>query len=176
MLANVLIPFLLTVMYRLLQRGIGVTSVWGLDSFPRGLESAFTAFYSTSSGSPKRNLYPPVWLFGNEPERNWCYYFEKADLARQYGEWEKVAKLGDQAFAIPYAPADAAEYLPFIEAYARLGRTNDAMKLSKIAAAQTPLLKPMLSALWERLTKENGDRLVDSLQWGESIFFRLSKS
>ncbi|MBC8336917.1 MAG: hypothetical protein H8E29_16805 [Anaerolineales bacterium] len=97
---------------------------------------------------------PPAWLFGEEPERNWCYYFEKADLARQDGDWKKVAKLGDKAFNIPYAPADAAEYLPFIEAFARLGRYDDARKLTEIAAEKTPVLRPMLCSLWERVAKD----------------------
>ena len=26
---------------------------------------------------------PPAYLFGGAPEESWCYYFEKADLARQ---------------------------------------------------------------------------------------------
>lgn len=125
----------------------------GTLALPRGLEAALPLSTPQTLIS-KEKANPPAWLFGNEPERNWCYYFEKADLARQYGDWEKVAKLGDQAFAIPYAPADAAEYLPFIEAYARLGRTDDALELAETAAAQTPLLKPMLSALWERLAEE----------------------
>ncbi len=97
---------------------------------------------------------PPEWLFGTEPERNWCYYFEKADLARQNEDWEKITKLGDKAFAIPYAPADAAEYLPFIEAYARLGRYDDAQELTKIAAEKNPIVRPMLCSLWQRITED----------------------
>ncbi len=98
---------------------------------------------------------PPVWLFGMEPERNWCYYFEKADLARQSSDWGKVAQLGDKAFNIPYAPADAAEYLPFIEAYARLGRYDDAQMLTKIAVDKNPVLHPMFCSLWQRLVEDN---------------------
>lgn len=100
------------------------------------------------------NFAPPAWLFGEEPARSWCYYFEKADLARQSGDWEKVAKLGDKAFAVPYAPADAAEYLPFIEAYARLGRDEDARTLTQTAAEKNPLVRPMLCSLWQRVAGE----------------------
>ncbi|MBT6321973.1 MAG: hypothetical protein HOJ31_07290 [Anaerolineae bacterium] len=97
---------------------------------------------------------PPTWLFGEEPEHNWCYYFEKADLARQDGDWEKVAKLGDKAFNIPFAPADAAEYLPFIEAYTRLGRYDDAQGLTKIAVEKNPVLRPMFCSLWQRVADD----------------------
>ena len=112
------------------------------------------------------NFNPPAWLFGAEPEHNWCYYFEKADLARQEENWEKVAKLGDTAFAIPYSPADAAEYLPFIEAYARLGRYDDAQELTEIALDRNPALRPMFCSLWQRVDEQvpsqNHARSVES--------------
>ncbi len=37
---------------------------------------------------------PPVDLFGPEPEHTWCYFFEKAELARQAKDWVMVAALG----------------------------------------------------------------------------------
>ncbi len=122
---------------------------------PRNLASAVSLSNPQTLISKKNAEFsPPTWLFGEEPERNWCYFFEKADLARQYGDWEKVAKLGDQAFAFPYAPTDVAEYAPFIEAYARLGRDDDARKLTEIAADKAPILKPMLCSLWTRLAED----------------------
>ena len=30
---------------------------------------------------------PPAWLFGEEPPHSWCYYFERASLAAQHGDW-----------------------------------------------------------------------------------------
>ncbi len=108
---------------------------------------------------------PPEWLFGEEPEHNWCYYFEKADLARQNDEWERVAKLGDKAFAMPYSPADSAEYLPFIEAYARLNRDEDAEMLTEAALDNVPALSPMLCSLWQRVEEQapsqNHARIAD---------------
>ena len=101
---------------------------------------------------------PPEWLFGTEQVRNWCYYFEKADLARQDGDWQKIAKLGDQAFAIPYSPADAAEYLPFIEAYARLGRDEDAEMLTETAVDKNPVLKAMFCSLWQRVEEQSASQ------------------
>ena len=61
-------------------------------------------------------------ILGPEPIHSWCYFYEKADLARQTGDWSRVASLGDKAFSIPYYPDDQSEYLPFIEAYARIKR------------------------------------------------------
>ncbi len=37
---------------------------------------------------------PPEQIFGPEPEPGWCYYFEKAELARQMGDWQEVCQAG----------------------------------------------------------------------------------
>ena len=97
-----------------------------------------------------------------EPPHNWCFYFEKADLARQTGDWKQVAKIGDQAFAIPFHPDDLTEYLPFIEAYARLGRWKDAGALTLISEGSMPLLKPVLCSLWIRLQVDASMSLVQN--------------
>ncbi len=34
-------------------------------------------------------------VYGPEPEHGFCYYYQKADLARQFGAWDKVAEFGD---------------------------------------------------------------------------------
>lgn len=89
-------------------------------------------------------------LLGAEPEHGWCFTYQKADLARQQGDWKKVAQLGDQAFAKPLLPDDQYEYLPFIEAYTRLGRTKDARLLTRQVSLDMPLLRPALCAIWMR--------------------------
>jgi hypothetical protein len=97
-----------------------------------------------------REVAPPRML-GPEPTQTWCYYFEKADLARQEEAWDQVAKLGDQVFAIPYYPDEPSEYLPFVEAYARTGRWEDARDLSRKTANLMPDLRPALCAIWQRV-------------------------
>jgi hypothetical protein len=109
-------------------------------------------------------------LLGAEPEHRWCYYYQKADLARQQGDWKAVARLADEAFAVPLLPDDPYEYLPFIEAYARLGRVKDARLLTRQAADNMSLLKPALCAVWERageqaaLPVETMDKVKSELQ------------
>jgi len=99
---------------------------------------------------PGERATPPA-LFGPEPAHTWCYYFEKTDLARQEDDWLQVAEIGDQAFAVPYYPDDYAEYLPFVEAYARTGRWEDARDLTRKTADLMPILRPALCAIWQRL-------------------------
>lgn len=61
---------------------------------------------------------PPTIIFGIEPEHGWCYYYQKASLARQRGDWDEVLRLGDEAMAKGLSPSEVSEWLPFYEAYA----------------------------------------------------------
>ncbi len=65
---------------------------------------------------------PPASVFGAEPDRGWCYLYEKASLARQQGDWELVLQLGEQAFSAGLAPADNIEWMPFLSAYTIAGQ------------------------------------------------------
>ena len=103
------------------------------------------------SSAEERPLYLPASLFGSEPAHQWCYYFETADLARQNGDWQQVADLGDVAFSLEDSPNDPAERLPFIEGYAHVGRWSDALEVSRKTLAITPLMQPVLCRLWARI-------------------------
>ncbi len=74
-----------------------------------------------TSAVPSR---PPASIFGSEPDHGWCYYYQQASLARQRGDWELVALLGDQALAAGYYPSDRVEWMPFLEAYTVLGQKD----------------------------------------------------
>jgi hypothetical protein len=65
---------------------------------------------------------PPLYLFANDSENTWCYYFEKADLARQFGDFSQIAQLGDTALKYGLSPRSAAEWLPFLEGYSWMGQ------------------------------------------------------
>ncbi|MGC1376988.1 MAG: hypothetical protein WA821_12225 [Anaerolineales bacterium] len=90
-------------------------------------------------------------LFGAEPQRGWCYFYEKAELARQVGDWAQVVRLGKQAFKLGLAPQEAYEWLPFIEAEARAGSVDEAQKLSIKVSKENPLLTPGLCEIWDRV-------------------------
>jgi len=74
---------------------------------------------------------PPGIVFGPEPARSWCYYYQKADLARQMGDWNEVLKLGKQAFEKDLVPKDLIEWMPFLQAYAQAA---DMAHLTELAA------------------------------------------
>jgi hypothetical protein len=92
-------------------------------------------------------------LFSPEQKANWCYYFEKADLARQLGDWIEVARLGDEGMRLTSGPAFKyeAELLPFIEGYAHVGNWENAFELTRRASSSIPALQPVLCATWERI-------------------------
>jgi hypothetical protein len=72
---------------------------------------------------------PPADIFGSEPERGWCYYYQKASLARQTGDWEEIARLYDQVRELDLETNDKSEMIPFFEALVNLGRYEDAKLL-----------------------------------------------
>jgi hypothetical protein len=93
-------------------------------------------------------------LFGPQPEPGWCYYFEKADLARQQGDWRGVAEIGEQALLLADGPRHPAELAPFIQGYAHLGEWERAGALTLQALRQDAEMAPMLCALWGGIDQE----------------------
>jgi hypothetical protein len=64
---------------------------------------------------PQETKYPPVEIVGDEIDHGWCYYFEKADLARQVGNWDTVLALKSQADTLGLSPRIPSEWLPFLK-------------------------------------------------------------
>jgi hypothetical protein len=94
---------------------------------------------------------PPSAIEGSEPVHGWCYYFEKADLARQQGDWQQVASLGDEAFALNDYPNDPVERMVFVEGYAHVGQWQRAVEISNQSREITPLMEPVICSLWSRI-------------------------
>jgi tetratricopeptide (TPR) repeat protein len=98
---------------------------------------------------------PDPTIFGSEPEHDWCYYYEKADLARQLGEWEEVIALIDEAKAKDLAPNFGVEWLPLLEAYSASGQWQYAIELSREIHAMHSLNDAMLCATWQKIMARN---------------------
>ena len=73
---------------------------------------------------------PPMYSFGTEPPHEWCYYYQKADLARQQDDWQKVLELDDEARKLGLQPNDQIEWMPFLQAYAIM---NDLKQVKAIS-------------------------------------------
>mgnify|MGYP007030119090 CR=1 FL=1 len=102
--------------------------------------------------------FPPAEIFGPEPRHRWCYYYQKASLARQVGDWEEVTRLAGESIRRgirPERPQDQDEFLPFIEGYARVNRWDDAAQLTVDTYYWSPDLQPALCEVWRRSVAGN---------------------
>ncbi len=93
---------------------------------------------------------------GIQPADDWCVLYQRADLARQNGNWEKVIRLWQEAERNGLAPNDSFEYLPFLEAFLQAGQPQQALQLSALAARYPPSMKPTLCETWQRVLGETG--------------------
>jgi hypothetical protein len=82
---------------------------------------------------------PPERIFGPEPARGWCWYYQRASLARQQSDWARVMDLGEHARADGVAPSDLSEWMPFFQAYLNSGYTEQAEQVADLIL-QAPLV------------------------------------
>ena len=96
---------------------------------------------------------PPAQMFGPEPEHDWCYYFEKAELARQEKDWVEVARLGDLAlpFKKEFNKKSVAELVTFIEGYARTGQWDKALNLTLEDTQYPEIMHDFLCESWRSI-------------------------
>jgi hypothetical protein len=97
--------------------------------------------------------YPPEDLFGKAPDKSWCYYFEKADLALQFEDWQQIKTLGNEAAAQGFSPSTSSsnsprEWIPFIKGYTRLGDWQTAYDLTLQSYEMDGKYQEMLCSLW----------------------------
>jgi hypothetical protein len=90
-------------------------------------------------------------MFGAEPYHDSLYYYQRADLERQEHKWEGIVELGEEAIRNHEQPTEGAEWVPFIEGYARMGRYEQAEQFTERALVESPELQQPLSSLWQKL-------------------------
>ncbi len=97
---------------------------------------------------------PPANIFGTEPEHGWCYFYQKADLARQRGEWEEIPVLLNQALDGGYYPNDSLEWMPFLQAAAVQDDVKQVREMTKILTADKILGIQVCSLMTDFAQKE----------------------
>jgi len=103
---------------------------------------------------------PPVFIYGKEPEHDWCYYFQKADLASQLGDWAKVASLGDEMIRLKLSPQDRVEWQPFLKGYAMTGNAEQLSQLSKRIVGDKSLRKQSCE-LFMNIHEQLSEKVLD---------------
>lgn len=97
---------------------------------------------------------PPAEIFGGEPKYRWCYFYQKAELARQQEDWNTIVELSLQSIREGFRPEDPFEYLPFVEGFARSRLLDDALQLTYETEKESPATRPALCAIWKRAYAE----------------------
>jgi hypothetical protein len=118
---------------------------------------AVAGFSNPALIQPESGFPPPQRIFGSEPNANWCYYFQKADLARQLGDWDKIISLKKEADQAGFEPLNAYELFPFVEAYAMRAEWATAQKLTAQAYKSLPKSLDGLCLVWQRVGQSAPD-------------------
>ena len=93
----------------------------------------------------------PEDIYGKQGPGSWCYYFQKADLARQYEQWDQVVRLWDEAQSAGERADNGFEYIPFIEGFGHMEDWEQVKMLTKLAKRITAGLEPSLCSALDRL-------------------------
>jgi hypothetical protein len=101
---------------------------------------------------PSGNATPP---FFPEPVRGWCYYFSKAELARQSGDWDEIIALHGEVIKGGYEPEDPYEWSPFIEAFASTASFDEAERLSEDAVMGGWQTRVAVCNVWKRVQAQS---------------------
>ena len=101
--------------------------------------------------NPLKPVSLPTEIFQNSTQLDWCYYFEKAELARQVGDFSQVVDLANEAESKGFSPKAASELLVFIEGYAYQGLWDEAEKLSREVLKSDPELSRGICQTWKRV-------------------------
>jgi len=120
---------------------------------------------------------PPVHLLGLEPEHEWCYYYQKAELARQQGNWKNVVDLGIQANVLGknYSRRNVTEAIPFIEGLAHTGQWEKAVQLSTQTMNTWGNMRLMLCEVWRNI-EETTDQTQEAQSAIQSMLSTLDCS
>jgi hypothetical protein len=103
-------------------------------------------------------------MFFPEPKHEWCYYFTKAEIAQQAGNYSNVIALEKEATSLGYAPQDPREWLIFIEAHILTGDFNPAQKLSLQILKEDAGLKRGVCSTWERIKNQSNVEIAQVLK------------
>lgn len=93
----------------------------------------------------------PGLPFLPEAKHDWCYYYAKAELARQKKDWREVNRLWSEAASLGYEAGDPFEWLVFIEAQAMTGEIESAGELSRRTFKADQRTRKGLCQLWKRV-------------------------
>jgi len=124
--------------------------------------------------NPSRIITEPdtvaIPMFFSEPKHEWCYYFTKAELAQQMGDYEKVVSLGKEAVSLGYKPTDQNEWLVFIKVYALTGDISTAKSIATAALREDVRVRRGICIVWKQVQIQGPAANKDKIQQILSTF------
>lgn len=114
-------------------------------SIPKKLRTAaqFSQTGDRIKSTPRAT--PPAFI--PEPAHEWCYYYQKAELAAAEKNWGEVLGLYKIVTDKGYKPADKTEWIPFVRALAESNSVDKADEITRIALEQEES-KPAVCGVW----------------------------
>ena len=97
-------------------------------------------------------------IFGS-PKQNWCSFYQKASLYKQFGKWDQLNILTQTVLEEGFSPSDTSsnspfEWWPFIEGLIRNGSIQIAKDLSMEAIQTDPAYKNFYCNRWNQLLED----------------------
>ncbi len=90
-----------------------------------------------------------------QSDESWCYFYQRAELARQLGRWDEVIVWGQKGFRSDDSPNRADERMPFIAGYAMSGNWVKALELTREVRKINPTLSAVLCQLWKQIEQKS---------------------
>ena len=101
-------------------------------------------------------------IFGAELPHDWCYYFEKADLARSKSDWQEMLRLKDEAGQKGFSPTQPGEKMIFLYAYLGSAKVYEALALSREIYSANKPYNQMICRVWEKMSLIETKSLQDT--------------
>lgn len=92
-----------------------------------------------------------------ENNQGWCFFYQKAELAKQYQQWEQIPLLWEQVEINKLRTEFGTEYIPFVEGFAYVGEWEKAEELTKTANRISKAMDSILCPIWAEIDAQTPD-------------------
>ena len=83
----------------------------------------------------------------------WCFYYQKAELARQFQQWDEIPLLWDEVSSNDLQTEFGTEYIPFIDGFAHLAEWQQAKEITLTADKTSKAMGSILCPLWDDIER-----------------------
>ncbi len=98
---------------------------------------------------PSQTAILPTEYYGLEDRNQWCFYYAKAELAAQQGNWTEVTEWYSKAKIEGFQPSRNEEYRPLLAAYLNTGRLQEAIRLTEAILVERNAGRNALCKTWQ---------------------------